>query len=124
MRQRYYMAQEYDLDLFKYQLLPGRHERLTEPTEEDYAKRHEDLRKKRKPTLPPGWRWETVPEFNKRAQRDTKQGAGYYGLADWEPSPWEEQRNLWLWYWWFDVRRMASVIVATAMILVHAMLMA
>ena len=70
------------------------------------------------------FRWETLEEFQRRKAKDTKCGAGYYGLADWVPHPWDDQRSLHAWFYWFDVRRVVTVIVAAVMILVHVMLMA
>ena len=115
MRQRYYIAEKYNLDRFCYDTRVHKPRgRLSEPSDES-------IRTKK---LPAAFKWETEAQFRGRAERDTKQGAGYYGLGDWEPAPWDDQRDLWAWFLWFDVRRMVCVAVAVAVILVHVMLMA
>jgi hypothetical protein len=114
MREKYYIAQDYRFDRFKY-LTKGHRRRLVPPSIEEL---HD-------PTLVKApYRWEhKTKEFPDRASRDSKRGDAYYGIADWVPVPRDGRKGLYAWYYWFDGRRWAAIACSVAMIIVHVMLM-
>lgn len=125
-RARYYICEDYDLDRYYY---------VTEETAASVAKR------KIEPRAQPDYRevlkmpydedrdkgdkafkWETKEQFAARAILDRKAGAGYYGLADWQPLPYNGQRYTYGFYYWFDMRRLYCAGIALYTILIHIML--
>lgn len=124
-RARYYICSDYDLDRYYWVTIETpasvQRRKIKPNAKPEYEKTlrmpYDDEREDEK-----RFKWETKKDFEARAILDRKAGAGYYGLADWQPLPYNGERYIYGFYYWFDMRRLYCAGIALYTILIHIML--